>query len=292
VARLIAVVALIAAASGCASTWETMTSRRFREKPFETTFGTEDPLQVLRENPDGEAKARAMRKLKEPAANGRPQAEQDEVMQVLTEAATSDPSPWVRVAAIDTLGKFRDPRAVEVLATAYYQAAGRQEPPPAPVTPPVVTAGGREPGILADRLGLHGPQGFAPDQAANIRGRALEALARTGRPEAVEFLARIAAGQEIPADEDPAVRDFVRQRAVAGLGQVRSKEAVVALAGVLAAEHDKDITLTNLAHSGLVSLTGKNEPADPKAWDAVIRAGFEIAPEPNLLQRTVGLFSE
>jgi HEAT repeat protein len=285
------VVALIAAGSGCASTWETMTSRRFREKPYETTFGNEDPLKVLRESPDGEAKARAMRKLKEPAANGRPQTEQDEVVQILTDAATGDPSPWVRVAAIDALGRFKDPRAVEVLATAYYQAAGRPEPP-TPATPPVVAAGGRQPGVLADRLGLHGPQGFAPDQAANIRGRALEALARTGRPEAVEFLARIAAGQEIPADEDPATKDFVRQRAVAGLGKVRTKEAVVALAGVLSAEHDKDITLTDLAHSGLVSLTGKNEPADPKAWEAVIQAGFEITPEPNLLQRTISQLSD
>jgi hypothetical protein len=49
------------------------------------------------------------------------------------------------------------------------------------------------------------------------------------------------------------------------------------------------VTLTNLAHSGLVSLTGRNQPADPKAWDAVVQTGFEIAPEPGLLQKTFGL---
>lgn len=288
--RLIAVVALVAAGSGCASTWETMTSRQFRDKPFETAFGTEDPLTVLRENPDGETRARAMRRLKEPAADGRPGAEQDEAVQILSTAATSDPSPWVRMAAIDALGKFRDPRAVETLAAAYYQASGRSEP--APRTQTVLAAGGRQPGALADRLGLHGPQGFPTDQAANVRGRALEALARTGRPEAVEFLARVAGGRELPADEDPASRDFVRQRAVAGLGQVRSKEAVHALAQVLAAEHDKDVTLTNLAHGGLVSLTGQDQPADPQAWGAVVQAGFEIAPEKTFLQRTIGLVSE
>jgi hypothetical protein len=284
------VAALVAASSGCASTWETMTSRQFRDKPFETTFGTEDPLTVLRENPDGETRARAMRRLKEPAANGRPQAEQEEAVQILSTAATSDPSPWVRMAAIDALGKFQDPRAVETLAAAYYQASGRSEP--APQTQTVVAAGGRQPGALADRLGLLGPQGFPSDQAANVRGRALEALARTGRPEAVEFLARVAGGQELPANEDPAANDFVRQRAVAGLGQVRSKEAVYALARVLAVEHGKDVTLTNLAHGGLGSLTGQNQPADPRAWGAVIQTGFEIAPEQNLLQRTAGLVHE
>lgn len=288
--RLIAVAALVAAGSGCASTWEDMTSRRFRDKPFETMFGTEDPLTVLRENPDGETRARAMRRLKEPAANGRPEAEQEEAVQILSTAATSDPSPWVRMAAIDALGKFQDPRAVETLAAAYYQASGREEP--APMAPTVVASGGRQPGALADRLGLLGPQGFPSDQAANVRGRALEALARTGRPEAVEFLARVATGQELPADEDPAARDFVRQRAVAGLGQVRSKESVHALARILAAEHGKDVTLTNLAHGGLVSLTGQNQPADPRAWETVVQAGFEIAPEQTLLQRTVGLVDE
>jgi hypothetical protein len=290
VTRLIAVAALVAAGSGCASTWETMTSRQFRDKPFETVFGTEDPLTVLRENPDGETRARAMRRLKEPALDGRPEAEQDEALQILSTAATSDPSPWVRMAAIDALGKFQDPRAVETLAAAYYQASGRPES--APQAQPVVAAGGRLPGAHADRLGLIGPQGFPSDQVANVRGRALEALARTGRPEAVEFLARVAGGQELPADEDPTANDFVRQRAVAGLGQVRSKEAVHALARVLAAEHDKDVTLTNLAHGGLVSLTGQNQPADPQAWGTVIQAGFEIAPEQSLLQRTVGQLSE
>jgi HEAT repeat protein len=277
VTRLIAVAALVAAGSGCASTWETMTSRRFRDKPFETMFGTEDPLTVLRTNPDGETRARAMRRLKEPAVNDGSQAEQEEAVQILATAATSDPSPWVRMAAIDTLGKFQDPRAVETLAAAYYQASGHTQS--APPAQPVVAAGGRQPVSLTERFGLHGPQGFPPDQAANIRGRALKALARTGRPEAVDFLARVAGGQELPANEDLAAKEFVRQRAVAGLGQVRSREAVHALAQVLAAEHDQDVTLTNLAHGGLVSLTGQQHPADPQAWDAVVQTGFEIAPE-------------
>jgi hypothetical protein len=225
-----------------------MTSRRFREKPYETTFGTEDPLTVLRQNPDGEAKVRAMRKLKEPAANGRPQAEQDEVVQILTDAATSDPSPWVRVAAIDALGRFKDPRTVETLALAFYQATGKpttvSEPAPA-----IQQVGGRQPTLLADRLGLHGPQGFTGEQVMNIRGRAIDALAKTGRPEAVEFLARVAAGHEALVNEDPADRDFVRQHAVASLGKMRQKEAVAALAAPAVAARFQELGITPVGNT-------------------------------------------
>ena len=276
--------------TGCASTWETVSSKRFREKPWESTFGNDDPMHVLRTSPDGEERAAAMRRLKEPLAAGKSQAEQDEAYQILAEAATADPSPWVRMAAIDALGKFRDPRAVETLALAFHQAPGR----PTGMQPATSfqSAGGRSPtSPLADRLGLHGPQGFPADQTATIRGRALDALAATGQVEAIDFLARIAEGQEL-ANEDPTIQTFVRQRAVAGLGKVRQKEAVSALTRVLEAEQGKDITLTNLAHGGLVELTGKNLPADPGRWNEVVQTGFEIAPESNAIQRAIGFRPE
>ncbi len=263
-ARRIAVAALVAATvglTGCASTWDTMTSRRFRDAPFGTMFKSDDPMTVLRENPDGEARARAMRNLQEPGA----EPEQTEAIEILASAATTDPSPWVRVAAIDALGRFRDPRAVEQLAHAYHQAGGKPAAQPA-----------KGSGLLSDRLGLRGPQGFPSDQVASIRGRAIEALARTGRPEAVGFLAEVASTP--PSEfEDPVERNAVRQRAVAGLGKIRDKEAVVALAKVLAAEEGKDVTLTSLAHGGLVELTGLTHPADAAAWSEVVQAGFEIA---------------
>jgi HEAT repeat protein len=267
-----AAVAATVGLTGCASTWDTMTSRRFRDAPFGTMFKSDDPMAVLRENPDGEARARAMRDLKEPAA----EPEQTEAIEILAAAATGDPSPWVRVAAIDALGRFRDPRAVEHLAHAYHQAGGK---PPAQQD--------KAPGLLNDRLGLHGPQGFPSDQAANIRGRAIEALAKTGRPEAVGFLAEVASTPTTEF-EDPIERNAVRQRAVAGLAKIRDKEAVAALAKVLAAEQGKDVTLTNLAHGGLVELTGLKHPADPAAWNEVVQAGFEIAPEPSGLRRALG----
>jgi HEAT repeat protein len=269
-----------------------MTSRRFRDKPFGTMFGSEDPLTVLRTDPDGEARARAMARVAEPAAAGRPDAEQDEVVQILTQAATADPSPWVRMAAVDALGRFQDPRAMEAL-TAAYQSAPARPPRPTPTVPQtgIMTAGGRtmtEPGLLADRLGLHGPQGFAADQVAAIRGRVLDALGKSGRPEAVGFLTRVAVGQE-SADDDPASRDIVRHAAVRNLGNVRQPEAVTALARVLADEQGKDLTAVQLAHAGLVGLTGKSLPPDPAAWQELIQAGVTVSPEPNAIQRAVGL---
>ncbi|MBX9578832.1 MAG: HEAT repeat domain-containing protein, partial [Gemmataceae bacterium] len=123
------------------------------------------------------------------------------------------------------------------------------------------------------------PTGFAPDTAAVIRCRALDALGRTGQPEAARFLATVAAP---PADTAPDGSDDrdVRLAAVRGLGHCRHPEAVAALAQVLSAEGGKDPAVVGRAHDGLVRLTGRRLPPDPKEWDAVVRAGVVIAPEP------------
>ena len=52
-------------------------------------------------------------------------------------------------------------------------------------------------------------------------------------------------------------------------------------------ESGKDVALASLAHNGLKSLTGKNIPADPEKWNGVIHTGFEIVPEPSMIQRAV-----
>lgn len=281
---------------GCASAWDTMTSRRFRDKPFATMFEPDDPVKVLRDHPtDGDARAWAFQRLQEPAESGRPE-EQEFVIETLSTAAASDPSPWVRIAAVDALGKFKDPRAANALVSAYHQATGRaaSPAPPAesPTAPPGIlpAAAGRTPTSLAagDRFGLSGPLGFTADQVATLRGRAVDALARSGRPEAVAMLARVATGEDPALDDDPESRDFVRQRAVAGLGEMRTPESVTALARVLAAEHGRDVTLTNLAHGGLVGLTGRNLPPDPQQWQAVVQAGHQLAPAPTPIQKAIG----
>lgn len=279
----------LSAATGCASTWDTLSSRRFRDDPLGTVMDKSDPLTTLRTGGQSNAdeRARAIGKLAEPAASGQGPEVQDEVMQMLSTASNTDASPWVRVSAIETLGRFRDPRVPEVLRNAYLRATGPAAPEPA--ENPIQQAGVR-PSLAKepDRLpGLFGPQGYPPDQVANIRTCAVAALVKTNSPLAVEFLARVAAGGEFALMDDEAARGQVRASAVAGLGQMRQKEAAVALNKVLAAEQGKDVALASLAYTGLKSLTGKSLPQDPAQWDQVIQAGFEIAPEPSGVERAV-----
>jgi HEAT repeat protein len=256
---------VLAGLTGCAGTWDKISSRRFREDPFGTMVDRRDPLEVIRSSPEGDDRAAAMRKLKEPAIAGRSEAEQDEALKLLTEAAINDPSPVVRVAAIDTLGRFRDPRVVKSLTAAYFQADGTTTEP---------KAAGRNP--------LTGPAGFAPEIASVIRGRAVESLAKTNNPEAVPILAQAATGADKTGSGD---RD-TRLAAVRGLKTMRSPESVAALSRVLAMEKSRDPAMAGRAHEGLVALTGQNIPDDPQAWDLAVRNGqAPVVPEPNVIQQ-------
>jgi HEAT repeat protein len=265
---------------GCANTWDTLGNRSWRkdflDNPLRATVRPDDPLTILRTKPDdGEARARAMRRLDEPITHGRDQAEQTEALDYLKTAATSDPSPVVRAAAIDALGRFEDPRVPEILAAAFHQAAGPDAKP---------ATDSRLPGMLSARGGLYGPTGFSPDVATMLRVKAVDALAKTGRPEAVAFLAELALPKP---DADPVETRDVRVAAVRGLAGIRRPEAVHALSRVLAAERGRDAAVVSRAHAGLKDLTGHDLPADPEQWNAVVQAGFDVRPEPTAIQRAV-----
>ncbi len=278
--------------AGCTGTWDTLTSRKFRKDPWNTTVemvAPEDPIVVLRADPprDGDERAKAMRRLKEPLKDNRTQQEQDDMINLLGRTATSDSSPILRLSAVEALGKFEDPRAPGILVIAYQNAHGR---PPGMVAPEldrgVVTAEGSTAGrpTTADRFPLTGPTGFPPDTVAAIRCRSAEALGRTGTPEAVRFLASIATGGQAENAPEGADDAEIRQAAVRGLGKCRQPEAVAALAQVLSDENGKDHAAATWAHDGLVRLTGKRLPPDPKQWNEVVQAGATIAPEPNFIQ--------
>ncbi|MGL6096807.1 MAG: HEAT repeat domain-containing protein, partial [Fimbriiglobus sp.] len=161
-----AVTAVAGGLTGCASTWEVVSSRDFKEKPFGTMFHRDDPLNTLRTNPEGGARAAAMAKLREPLPNGGTQADQDELVeQILGPAAATDPSPVVRAAAIDALGRFEDPRAARLLIAAYNQAGPKpRTPSPDPTAPAaglrLAGSGGKPadaPARLQPRFDLGGP---------------------------------------------------------------------------------------------------------------------------------------
>jgi HEAT repeat protein len=268
---------------GCANTWDAMTSKAWRDAPFKRTFSSEDPMYVLRNKVEGDERAKAMRRLEEPASHGGSTAEQDEVLQILGDAATKEPSPVVRTAAIDALGRFKDPRVVRLLVAAYYQAEGQVgKAVNAPADPVQQVGLSRE---SLDVVGLNVPTGFPPVFIATIRMKAVAALAATKQPEAVSFLAEVATRKpDTPTDEPN--RD-IRIAAIRGLTAMRQKGCVEALAQVLAAEKGKDVAVVGTAHTGLVDLTGKQLPPDPDQWTKVAQGGVEIVPEPNMLQRVI-----
>lgn len=265
---IFAVLVLMVGMTGCAGTWDKVSSRRFRDDPVGTMFDRRDPLDVMRKSSEGDDRATAMRKLKEPLANGRSEPEQEEALRLLTDAAINDPSPVVRVAAIDALGRFRDPRAVKSLTAAYYQAGGTPVDPLNPAPPATRT--------------LAGPVGFAPEVTSVIRSRAVESLAKSNNPEAVPVLVQIATGTEKTGGSD---RD-TRLAAVRGLKSLRSQDSVAALAKVLAMEKTRDPAMADRAHEGLVALTGHNLPDDPQQWDLAVRNGqAPVIAEPNVIQQ-------
>ncbi len=282
----VAIVCSVSSLTGCVNTWDTLTSRKFRQDPFATMFRPEDPMTVLRTSPEGDERAKAMRRLKEPIADGKPESEQDEAIGFLSTAATSDPSPVVRVAAIEALGRFQDPRALEILTASYYQATGTAgNGKPAPVTEAsiqrVLASGGRIPVTNFDRNSLLGPTGFPSDVISTIRCRAIASLSKNGNSTAVPVLMRIADGTD---DSDPD-RD-TRLAAVRGLKTIRTEDSVAALAKVLSAEKGKDSALAGRAHEGLMDLTGRDLPADPEAWDSLVKSGTAtVTAQPNLIQQ-------
>ena len=288
--------AVVSLASGCAGTWDTLTSRRFREHPIETTkrmIVPEDPVAVLLADPprEGDERAKAMRRLKEERLYNDAPEVQAAVLDVLEQAATADPSPVLRMEAIAALGRFEDPQVARMLITAYQNAHGRrpEEPAPrsqAPYGGVVTTAGtsaGRSPttGLLDRFATVSGPTGYPPEWVTAIRCRAAESMGRTNQPEAAKFLAVVAgAGGRDVSIEGGEERD-VRLAALRGLGHCRQPESVAALTRVLEAEaNTKDTAIVGRTHEGLVHLTGKRLPPDPVAWNGVVQAGVVIAPEP------------
>ncbi|MGL6097370.1 MAG: HEAT repeat domain-containing protein, partial [Fimbriiglobus sp.] len=129
------------------------------------------------------------------------------------------------------------------------------------------------------------------ETVAMLRGKAVDGLAHSGQPEAVQFLSQIA----LSAGTSGADRD-TRLAAVRGLAESKSPAAAPALAQVLSAEATNDVALAGRAHAGLVVITGRDLPADPEQWNAVVQAGGVAPPPPNgpaaAIQRVIGTAAE
>jgi HEAT repeat protein len=229
-----------------------VTSRDFKFSSLYTS--PPDPLTVLRESNDGNERARALRALREPKAHGGGDQEQDFVLDILTTAAVNEHQPWVRLAAIQSLGRFKDPRAVTALEKAY-DLAGNVLPPSSGL----------------QQAAFHPPAGYQPETVAALRCQAITALGETHNPASVGLLVRVL--QQPPVEGSEAERLQALDERVAAaraLGNFKEYQATEALLRVLQTE--KDVALRDRAHESLQSATGKKLPPDAKAWDEFLHA--------------------
>jgi len=213
---------------GCAGLWDDLTSRDFSVK---AAFVKPDPLLVLKDSHDGDKRAKALRALHEPKQAGGTDEDQDAMVKILMAAAATEKQPLCRLAAIEVLAHFKDPRAVEGLTTAFYNAGN-----------------------------------FASDTATVIRCQALTALGQTGNPAAVELLVRVV--REPPAEGPETDRQQaldVRIAAARALGNFNHYQATEALVDVL--KTGKDAALRDRAYDSLLASTGQKLPPDAQAWE-------------------------
>jgi HEAT repeat protein len=269
--------ACVVGLTGCAGTYDLITSQRFKDRPFHTLFVTEDPMEVLEKSQDGDARVRAMRNLREPNENGGTAAQQDRAVAILQEAATLDQRPLVRLAAVEALSRFKDPRVGPILVASYHS-----------VTQPAA----REPEI-ATAAALSGVKGalthFTPDTITNIQCLALESLGRHRGPDGLQLLVQAAATpverKPKPGGVEPAGlfspdADFgtgidridVRLAAIRALGSYeKDPTAIRALVTIL--KTDKDVAVRGRAHDSLMAITGHDLPPDGNAWQAWLDKG-------------------
>jgi hypothetical protein len=242
--------------AGCANFWDEVTSRDFH---FKEMFDKKpDPLWVIRNSPDGDKRAKALRALQEPLGHGGSSEEQEVVVPVLLYAAAKDTQPLCRLAAIQSLRKFKDPRAVDGLKEAYYRAGS-----------------------------------FNAETANVIRCQALDALGETANPSAVEFLVQVL--REPPVEgPDPDRQQKLDERIAAAhaLGHFKSYQATESLVGVLRTDHD--VALRQRATESLQAATGKDFPPDYRLWsDFLHQPGAQdaLASQPSLGQKAIQLIS-
>jgi HEAT repeat protein len=218
-------------ACGCADFWDEVTSRDFE---FKSLYSTPNPLVVLRDSTDGDKRAKALRSLKEPKQNGGTDQEQEVIVKILTTAATTEKQPLCRLAAIESLSHFKDPRAAQALIDSFYNASV-----------------------------------FTAETATVVRCQALRALGEVADPAARqprELKARRPPATGPEADKQQALD--IRIAAAAALGKFNEYRGTEALLRVLQTE--KDVALRDVASNSLQLATGKKLGDDAKGWEEVL----------------------
>jgi HEAT repeat protein len=264
--------------TGCAGTYDLVTSQRFKERPFHTLFASEDPIEVLEKVQEGDDRVRAMRNLKEPRENCGTAAQQDRVIAILQASATTEKRPLCRLAAVEALGRFKDPRAGQILIAAYHNAPNDGGPTAGAGSPEGVTP------AAVSGLAIKGALStFTPETVTTLQCLSLEAIGKTRSADGLQLLLQVASAPaerpklggvqpagalvSLEATNLPSEGDKidVRLAAIRALGNYeKDPSATRALVGVLRA--DKDVAVRGRAHESLVKITGQDLPADGQAW--------------------------
>jgi hypothetical protein len=240
---------------GCAGFWDEVTSREFRVRHL---FHRPDPMVVLRESTDGDKRQKALLALREPKQYGGSDQEQDDVLRILTEAAVNDRQVICRVAAIQSLAQFKDPRAAQALENAYYQAATFK--PVGPVQP----------------VGFNAGSNFLPETATVIRCQAIQALGQAGQNASMELLVRVVkqpAGEGTEGERQTKIDERIAAaRALGGFKHYQATEAARLGAGERKGRGGAAL------RESLQTTTGNRKVAvDAKAWRGTERGGIRTA---------------
>ncbi len=278
IARTVFGVATVAAfgLTGCAGTYDLITSQRFKERPFHTLFTSEDPIKVLETDQAGDDRVRAMKKLEEPREHGGSTDQQDRVIAILEQSATTEQRPLCRLAAIEALSRFKDPRVGPILLKAYNNSA--YDAPAAEIKGSAVS-----PAAVNGLAIKNAISQFTPDTVTSIQCMTIDGLGRRRNPEGLKLLIQIAlapAQRPKPSGIQPASallgldaatnpsepdRTAVRLAAIRALGNYEhNAEAAQALVNVL--KTDKDVAVRGRTHESLMKITGQDLPPDGQAW--------------------------
>ncbi len=254
-ARWFGAAAFLFASCGCGSFWHEITSNE-RDWRYIAWGSRPDPLEVLRDSNDHTRRAQALCDLKEPGVG----KEREAYLNILTTAAKEDREPLCRLAAINTLGGYKDPRAARSLEEIYQQ----------PRLP------------------------FTAEYNHLIRKQSLAALEKTGDTEAKHLLVRVARQPGPAADASLGDRQQTQDEkniAIRALGKYRDADCVDTLVYILRTE--KDVALRDSAYVSLETITGKSYARDPQQWlatDGAAQPPLPVVGEaPGVIQRVIAI---
>jgi HEAT repeat protein len=231
---------------GCNAWWDDMTARGYWQERFAPR---QDPFVVLKDSRDGDKRHAAVLAIGQVDPATLPPKEAEERLALLITMAGTERQVWVRIAAVQALGNWCDSRAVEGLKDAYYRATA-----------------------------------YPGDGGAALRIHVLTALGRCGHPTAMDLLTKVLSEppEAGPLSEQQAKLEE-RLAAARALGNFpKSARAGEALLEVLRKENDPG--MRNHARESLVSITGRDFPADADVWERFLRDP-DSAPEKTLGER-------